>query len=359
MKKEYFVGRPSLVNRDKFMSRVSTILDSQIYTNNGPMVQELEKKVSERLGVKHCIAMANATLALELLLGMLSPGEVILPSFTFIATAHAVIRAGHTPIFVDIDQDCLIDVSKIEECLTSNTIALLPVNLFGSMCDIKELDNLAQAYGLHLFYDSTQALGTIAGAFGDAEVFSLHATKLCNSFEGGLITTNNDNISTKMKQYRNFGYVGLIPDSEGEIIDIGTNAKMSEVHAAAGLTNFEGLSDLTRHNFMNWKAYDTYMPEEVSLYHPQYPETSNYSYIVCRHPYRDKIVKYLHSQGIYARKYFKHLCHRVYGQENLDLPVSSIMAEEIFCLPTGLSVTHEDIEYICSRIQEGIECPCV
>ena len=349
MSKEYFVGKPNILNQGRFFERVHTILNSGQLTNNGPMVQELEERFRKYAKAKHCIAVANATLGLELVLMSLPEGEVIVPTFTFIATIHAILRTGHTPIFVDVMPDCLANPEKIEEAISKKTSAILPVNLFGSICDRATYDYFQDCYDVPVIFDSAHSVGCRTGNNGFAEVFSLHATKICNGFEGGLITTNDDNLNIKLRQYRNFGYVGNIPDPEGEIVDVGTNAKMSEIHAAAALTNFEQLNILMAHNAYIWACYQRYLPKEVGILIPNPFETSNYSYIVCKHPKRDEIVKYLHENKIFARKYFKHLCHEVYNVKE-DMSLDKDIANSVFCLPTGMDINIEDVQFICQKI---------
>lgn len=347
--KKYTVGKPNIQNREKFLDRVTTILDSKWLTNNGPMVQELETKVAKFTKTKHCIAMTNASIALELVLSDLPPGEVIIPTFTFIATAHSVTRAGHIPVFVDVEDDFLINVEEVEKNITQNTVAIVPVNLFGSICDPEVFDYFTDAYEIPVIYDSAHSLGCNTGNNGLAEVFSLHATKICNGFEGGLVTTNEDNLAIRLRQFRNFGYVGHIPDIEGEIVGIGTNAKLSEIHAAAALTNFEEINKLASHNKFIWSCYEQFLPKEIILDRPNPFDTSNFSYIACLHPKRDDIVSYLRGHHITARKYFKHLCHEVY-QLTDRMPHAERLAREAFCLPTGMDIELEDVQHICSVI---------
>lgn len=354
MSKKYYVGKPNILDRNKFLERVNTILDSGILTNNGPFVQELEDKFRKYTKTKYAIAVANATLGLELVLNSLPAGEVIVPTFTFIATVHAITRAGHYPVFVDIQDDCLVNPEHIEAAITPKTVAILPVNLFGNICDPATYDYFQDCYSVPVIFDSAHSVGCKTGDNGLAEVFSLHATKLCNGFEGGIITTNDSNLAIKLRQYRNFGYVGPIPDPEGEIVELGTNAKLSEIHAAAALTNFEQLSTIIAHNKYIWSCYQSFLPEDVGLLTPNPYESSNFSYIVCKHKKRDEVVSYLHKSDIFARKYFKHLCHSVYN-DNTNCPIAEDLASSVFCLPTGLDITIDDVKNICARIRSILE----
>ena len=249
------VGRPNIGNRQKFSTRVDDILDRKWLTNDGPYVIEFEKRLAELTGVKHCIAMCNATIALEIAIRALElKGEVIVPSFTFVATAHVLQWQDITPVFCDIDpQTHTIDPAKIDALITPQTTGILAVNLWGWHCDIAALEEIARRRGLKLLFDSAHALGCsykdrMIGGFGDAEVFSFHATKFVNSLEGGAVVTNDDELARKIKLMRNFGFVAY-----DQVASIGTNGKMSEVSAAMGLTNLESIDDFIAINRRNHK----------------------------------------------------------------------------------------------------------
>lgn len=192
------VGKPNIGNKENFLKRVSEILDDRRLTNNGPRVKELEQKIAAFLNVKHVISMSNGTTALEILIRALDlKGEVILPSFTFVACAHALQWQGITPVFADIDQNThLIDPLKIERMITPNTTGIMGVHLWGRPCNVEYLAKLARRYELALFFDASHAFGVsyrgrMLGGFGAAEVFSFHATKFFNTFEGGAAATTN------------------------------------------------------------------------------------------------------------------------------------------------------------------------
>jgi dTDP-4-amino-4,6-dideoxygalactose transaminase len=361
------VGRPNIGNRDKLLARVNEMLDRRWLTNNGPFLLEFEQKLSELLEVKHCIVMANATIALEIAARALDlRGEVILPSFTFVATAHALQWQEITPVFCDIDpRTHNIDPSKIENLITPRTTGIVGVHAWGRACDIETLSSIAQKHNLKLMFDAAHAFacthhGQMIGSFGDAEVFSFHATKFFNTFEGGAITTNDDNLAQRARNMRNFGFAGL-----DTVIDLGINGKMSEISAAMGLTSLESLDEFIAINYRNYCAYRDGLAEIPGIrliqYDPQ--EQNNYQYIVIEideHIFgmnRDLLVDVLHAENVRARRYFYPGVHQMepyrsyFPNARLVLPETEKLTQKVLQLPTGTSVTPSDIEIICDIIK--------
>ena len=193
------VGRPNIGNRDRLLERINDLLDRKWLSNNGPFVQEFERHICEMLGVKHCIAMCSGTVALEIAIRAAGlTGEVIVPSFTFIATAHALQWQEITPVFCDIDpQTHTLNPWRVEAMITPRTSGIIGVHMWGQPCAVETLTEIAHKHNLKLMFDAAHAFscsykGTMIGNFGDAEVFSFHATKFVNTFEGGAVVTNND-----------------------------------------------------------------------------------------------------------------------------------------------------------------------
>ncbi|MEW6584683.1 MAG: DegT/DnrJ/EryC1/StrS family aminotransferase, partial [Nitrospirota bacterium] len=278
------VGRPNIPNTEHFIKRVQDILQKRWLTNNGVFVQNFEKHIEELLNVKHCIAICNGTLALEILIRSLGlQGEVIMPSLTFIATAHALQWQKITPVFCDINpQTYNVDPRKVEQMITPRTSAILGVHLWGRSCDVEQLALIADRRNLKLFFDSSHAFGCSyygkkIGNFGCAEVFSFHATKFINTFEGGAITTNSDELAAKIRLMKNFGFCGY-----DNVIYIGTNGKMSEISAAMGITGLESLDEFIAINRRNYKQYRYELSEVPGIKIIKYNETDapNYQYIV-------------------------------------------------------------------------------
>jgi dTDP-4-amino-4,6-dideoxygalactose transaminase len=219
------VGRPNLGDRTRLLERINDIFDQLWLTNGGPYVQELELRVAELVGVKHCIAMCNATVALEIAIRALGlAGEVIVPSFTFVATAHALQWQQITPVFCDIDPlTHNIDPRRIEELITPLTTGIIGVHLWGRACNIEQLEEIARRRNLKLLFDAAHAFGCsykgkMIGSFGSAEVLSFHATKFLNTLEGGAVVTNDDQLAQKMRLMKNFGFTYY-----DRTDDVGTN----------------------------------------------------------------------------------------------------------------------------------------
>ena len=251
------VGRPNIGDRDQFLRLAGEMFDRRWLSNNGPLVVEFEKRVADHLGVKHCIAMCNGTIALEIAIRALGmTGEVIIPSYTFVATAHALHWQGITPVFADIDPDTHnLDPAAVRRMITSRTTGIIGVHLWGRPAPVEALQAIADEHGLQLMFDAAHAFGCshggkMIGNFGRAEVLSFHATKFFNTFEGGAVVTNDDALAETMRLMRNFGFAGF-----DNVIHPGTNGKMVEVCAAMGLTNLDYIDTVINANQRNHEAY--------------------------------------------------------------------------------------------------------
>ena len=361
------VGRPNIPNRERLFRRINDLLDRCWLTNDGPLVGELERQLADLLNVKHCISMCNGTIALEIASRAMGlKGEVIIPSFTFIATAHALQWQEITPVFCDIEPKTYgIDPAKVEQLITPLTTGIIGVHLWGRPCKIEELTRIARKYKLQLMFDASHAFGCsykdqMIGGFGDAEVFSFHATKIMNTFEGGAVTTNNDDLAQKIRLMKNFGFAGM-----DDVIYIGTNGKMNEVSAAMGLTSLESIDEFIKINSSNYRAYLALLEGIPGLEVHKYDgdERNNYHYMVIEIDQiktginRDLLMRILHAENIRVRRYFYPGCHRMepyqsyYPNAGLSLPETECLSERVLCLPTGMSVSSEDIKKICKIIR--------
>ncbi len=364
------VGRPNIANRERFLERVSGIFNRNWLSNNGPVVQEFEAALASHVGVKHCICVCNATIGLEIVIRAAGlSGEVIVPSYTFVATAHALQWQEITPVFADIKAKTHnIDPAKIERLITPRTSAILATHVWGRPSEIETLTDIAERRGLKLMFDAAHAFGCshkgrMVGSFGLAEVFSFHATKFLNSFEGGAITTNDDELANKIRLMTNFGFSGY-----DNVIHLGTNGKMTEVCAAMGLTNLECIEDLVSVNYRNYLAYRDGLAgiPGIDLIEYDPAERGNYQYIVAEIDEakagltRDDMVERLHAENVLARKYFWPGCHRMepyrslYPNANLLLTETERIAGKVIVLPTGTSVSHDDIAGICRIIRDAL-----
>lgn len=366
--KIYLVGKPNIGSQESFSRRTVGLFESGWLTNNGPMVQELETQIAEYLGVKHCIAMSNGTVALELAIranGL--SGEVILPSMTFIATAHALQWQGITPVFADIDRDTLnICPQSTESLINEHTTGILGVHLYGRGCNVEGLQDVADRNGLKLLFDAAHAFGSahegqMIGNFGTCEAFSFHATKVFNSFEGGAVTTNDDDLAQKLRLMRNFGFEG-----EDNVSYIGTNGKMSEICAAMGLTNMESLQTFIEVNKANYQIYKRELGkiDGVTLVEYDEEQENNYHYIILcvdsalYGKTRDQLKQELESYNVMARRYFHPGCHRMEPYKTLNssvgksLPATEAFSQEVLAMPNGTQASVEDISNICRIVRE-------
>ena len=361
------VGRPNMGDRDAFLSRVNDILDRRWFTNNGKYVQEFEQRLAELTGTRHCIAVCNATIALELAIrGLGMSGEVIVPSFTFVATPHSLQWQGITPVFCDVDpRTHNLDPDRVEELITPRTSGIIGVHVWGRPCSVERLTGIARARGLKLAFDAAHAFacshqGVMIGSFGDAEVFSFHATKFINCFEGGAITTNDDLLAARIRLMKNFGFSGY-----DNVIYVGTNGKMTEVCAAMGLSSLESLEDLIAVNRQHYLAYSSGLRDVPGLTVLEYDQTekSNYQYVVVEVDQeratmdRDQLVRVLHAENVLARRYFYPGCHAMepyrsyFPNARLLLPQTERLCTRVLTLPNGTSVSSKDIDAICSIVR--------
>lgn len=370
-RKPLHVGTPNIGSTERFLERARDILGRKVLTNFGSYVREFERALCDYLGVKHCITVCNATVALEITARALGlRGEVIVPSMTFIATAHALQWQEITPVFCDIDPSThLIDPHKVEAMITPRTSGILGVHLWGRPCDIVQLSEIARKHNLRLFFDAAHAFGCsyqgrMIGRFGDAEVLSFHATKVLNSFEGGAIVTNDDQLAEKVRWMTNFGFAG-----RDNVVYLGVNGKMSEIHAAMGLTSLESFDSFARHGRENYYAYREGLADVPGIRLREYDERerNNYQYIIIEVDHdvvgltRDDLLAVLNAENIDARRYFYPGCHRMepyrsyYPHAGLLLPNTERVVERVLALPTGTAVSPDDVGMITSLIAKIVE----
>jgi dTDP-4-amino-4,6-dideoxygalactose transaminase len=366
-----FVGRPNIGDRGRFFELVGEAFDRRWLTNDGPIVREFERRLTALTGAKHCLAICNGTIALEVAIRAAGlSGEVIVPAMTFVATAHALHWLGLTPVFCDVDPETHnLDPRRVEEAITPRTSAILGVHLWGRPCDVGALESIARHHGLTLLFDAAHAFGCshdgrMIGNFGDAEIFSFHATKFFNTFEGGAVATNDDRLAEQIRLSRNFGFSGF-----DNVLSGGTNGKMSEISAAMGVAGLESLNEFIVTNEANFACYGTELAgiRGVRLLAFDGAERNNYQYIVVSVDEdeagisRDRLVEILHAERVIARRYFFPGCHRMSPYQMLfpnageRLPVTERIVTQLMCLPTGTGVTLDDIRLICSLIRFVVE----
>lgn len=365
------VGRPNIGDRTVMHQYLDEIFDRAWLTNNGPLLQEFEQKIAEIIDVKHVIATSNATLGLEIAVRALNlTGEVILPSFTFIATAHALAWLGLTPVFCDVAEGSHnIGPAEIEKLITSRTTGILSVNIWGKPCDIDQIVGLGQEHNLKVLFDSAHAFACsynerMIGNFGDCEVFSFHATKFLNTFEGGAITTNDDEIAERSRLLRNFGFGGY-----DQVDALGINAKMSEISAAMGLSSLECMGEFIHVNRRNYEEVCRLLEGVEGLQIEAYDDRNknNFQYIVLEIDQeitdldRDILMKILHAENVLVRRYFYPGCHKMEpynsmtAYQDVQLPRTENLVQQTLLLPTGTNVSLDAIREITSLIKYVLE----
>jgi dTDP-4-amino-4,6-dideoxygalactose transaminase len=348
------------------LARINSLLDRNLLTNNGPFVQEFEAKLAAFVGVRHCVAMCNSTVALELAIRAAGlKGEVIVPAYTFVATAHALQWQEVTPVFCDLDPETHnLDPAKIVPLITPRTTGIIGVHVWGRPCPIEQLTAIARAHDLALMFDAAHAFGSsyrgrMVGGFGLAEVFSFHATKFLNSFEGGAVVTDNDALAAKMRLMRNFGFAGY-----DNVVELGTNGKMTEVCAAMGLTSLESFGEFHAANYRNYECYRQGLEGLDCLALIDYDQ-----YVVIELDEaraglsRDELVAVLHAENVLARKYFWPGCHEMqpyrsyFPHAKLLLPETERLAQRVIVLPTGTAVEPAAIKLVCGIIRKALAEP--
>jgi dTDP-4-amino-4,6-dideoxygalactose transaminase len=365
------VGRPNLGDTDDLLCSIKDLLDRRWLSNNGVYVREFEQRVAGLHGVKHCVAVCNATVALSLTAQALGlDGEVIVPAFTSPATPHSVAWQGGTPVFCDVDPrtHCL-DAGQAERLITPRTRGLLPVHLWGRPCDVDGLTRLARRHGLWLLFDAAHALacshrGRMVGGFGDAEVLSFHATKVVGAGEGGAVLTDDDGLAARLRLMINFGFSGL-----DNVVALGTNGKMAELPAALALTNLDDLDAVVETNRLRYLRYRDRLAAlpGVAVLPFDAAERNNYHYVVlevdgARAPLtRDQLAEVLWAENVRARRYFTPGCHRMEPYRSTcpgvgaRLPVTEALAERVLVLPTGQQIDLEGVDRVCALVAFALQ----
>ncbi|BCB88502.1 aminotransferase class I/II-fold pyridoxal phosphate-dependent enzyme [Phytohabitans suffuscus] len=367
------VGRPNMGDRARFLARVNGALDRLWLTNDGPLVREFEEHLATVAGTRYCVATCNGTNALQIAARACGIGvgdEVIVPSFTWVATAHALEWIGAVPVFCDVDEESgTADVAHLERLIGPRTRGILGVHVFGRPCDISALSAVADRAGVPLFFDAAHAVGCTyggrpIGGFGRAEIFSFHATKYVHSFEGGAIVTDDHDIATRARAMRQQGI-----DENRRIAGPGTVARMNEISAAMGLTSLESIDSFTAANRRNHEAYRAGLAgvPGIHLREPKPGERSNHQYVIIEvdaaSPVdRDGLHEVLTAHNVLVRKYFHPICHQVEPYRSaperhapLPLPRAEALAERVLALPTGTAVGPAEIEVVCAIIRDTAE----
>lgn len=361
--KEIQVTQSSMPDFEEYIEEIKSLWDSKWLTNMGSKHKMLESQLLDYLKVPHITLFTNGHLALECTIAALElTGEVITTPFTFASTTHAIVRNGLKPVFCDINaEDYTIDVAKIESLITEKTSAIIPVHVYGNVCDVEAIEIIAKKHNLKVIYDAAHTFGeTLSGrgigTFGDASMFSFHATKVFNTIEGGAVTYNDPSVKKVLNYLKNFGITG--PET---VEYVGGNAKMNEFQAAMGICNLRHVDSEIEKRKKVVKRYIANLKdtEGIKLCSPQPGVKSNYAYFpVVFDNYRktrDDIFEELKQHDIIARKYFYPLtnsfeCYRD-DYDSDDTPVAKYIAERVLTLPLYADLDLEDVDRICEIIK--------
>jgi len=362
------VTSPLLPDLDEFIPYLKQIWDSKWITNNGDFHQQLEQALCEYLGVDYISVFTNGTLPLITAFQALNmrKGEVITTPYSFVATTHAIWWNGLTPVFVDVDPITgNIDPDKIEAAITENTVAIMPVHVYGNPCDTAKIDALAKNYNLKVIYDAAHAFGVkVDGRSilqqGDMSTLSFHATKVFNTIEGGALICHSAEMKQQIDYLKNFGF-----EDEVTVMAPGINSKMDEIRAAYGLLNLRQVDSAIAHRKQVAKNYRAGLKniKGITCMHEIEGVLPNYSYFpifVNEREYgmsRDALYEKMKAANVLGRRYFYPLISTFSPYSSLpsstiaNLPIANNLANAVICLPMHAELTDEDVK----RVVEAIE----
>lgn len=357
------VTQPFLPPQYEYEEILTAIWDRQWLTNNGPLVQELEQKLSEYLGLKELVFVSNGTIALQIAIKALGlTGDIITTPFTYIATTSSIVWEGCSPVFADIDPETWnLDPVKIEEVITDKTSAILATHVFGTPCDIDRIQKVADKYNLRVIYDAAHAFGsTLKGKslfnYGDISTASFHATKLFHTVEGGAVITNDKELAERARYMRNFGHSG-----PGKFNGVGINGKNSEFHAAMGLTNLKYADKILERRKKLTTKYDELLEETKLIRQKKHNvDSHNHSYYPVLFESEQDVLdvqENLSLKGIQTRRYFYPVLsdlEYVKRAPKGSLSISEDVSRRILCLPIYHTLNENEVEYICDLIKSKI-----
>ena len=366
MDNKILVTRSSMPSMEEYIEEIRSIWDSHWLTNMGEKHKALQAELQKYMGVPAVELLTNGHMALELSLQAMNlQGEVITTPFTFASTTHAIVRNGLEPVFCDIDPETYtMDVTQIERLITDRTCAILPVHVYGNVCNIEEIERIAHKYGLKVLYDAAHTFGETykgqgIGNFGDASCFSFHATKVFNTIEGGAVCYRDPDMGRRLYELKNFGIHG--PE---EVDAVGANAKMNEFCAAMGLCNLRHVDEEIAKRRAVVERYREHLEDVDGLrLNVQQPEVrSNYAYFPVVFDEnlfgasRNEVMDALAQNGIGARKYFYPLTNTFecfHGKYDVDAtPVALHVAKRVLTLPLYADLSMEDVDRICKIVLE-------
>lgn len=347
------VTKPNLPSLEEYTELLKGIWERNWLTNNGPLVNELELKLKEYLGLNHLLFLNNGTIAIQLALKALqmeNGGEVITTPFSYVATTSSIVWENFIPVFADIDRDTLnISPERIEECISEKTVAILATHVFGNPCDITRIEQIAQKHNLKVIYDAAHCFGTkyhkrSVFEYGDISTTSFHATKLFHTIEGGAVFTQSVSLLKKMAHMRNFGH-----DGPENFASVGINGKNSEFHAAMGIINLRSINDILSDRQEIARKYDSYLLNSSKIMKQVITNNTEYNYsyypvILESEDVLKAVVEELNRNYIFPRRYFyPSLSTLSYIPDGKKTPVSDDISSRILCLPCFYGMKEEEI----------------
>ena len=361
---DIFVTRSSMPEYEEFIEAIKPLWESHWLTNMGKYHKELEAKLEKYLEVPQVSLMVNGHMALEMAIqafGFQRGSEIITTPYTFISTTHAIVRNGLEPIFCDVkEEDGTIDESKIENLITEKTVAILPVHVYGNICNVKAIKEIADKYRLKVIYDAAHAFGEKydgigVGNFGDASIFSFHATKVFNTIEGECVTSSSEELDSKLYNLKNFEIRG-----EELVVDVGANAKMNEICAIMGLCNLKNIDRAFESRKKVVEYYDRKFADIIGVRSILQRKASvlNYAYypIIVEDDFkytRNEIYNRLAERGVHVRKYFYPLTAEQACFKNkyrgIEIDIARNLANRVLTLPIYEGMRQEDMD----RVIEG------
>jgi len=362
------VGFPNTGERRRFLARVNSSLDSGRLTDQGPFLEEFEKRVAAFHGVRHCITTASSTQAVALLIHTLGlSGEIIVPSFIPVALVHTLHSNGITPVFCDVEPAThALDPGLVENLITRHTSGIVSAHLWGRAGDIEQLSAIAERHRLTLLFDAAHAFactyrGRKIGNAGQAEILSFHASQILHTFEGGAILTDDGTLAERLRP--------AAVDDDGSF-GVARNGRMNEISAAMGLTLLDGFTELVAINLRNYRRYRRMLTGLPGIHLIEYDhrEQNNYHYVIVEVDpaaagiTRDQLMAILWAEKVLARRYFYPVAHEMEPYRSHEthvrspLPVTESLTRTVLCLPTGPAMTGLEIDTVCNIIRLAVTC---
>lgn len=369
MNEMIYVTKSSMPSYERYIEMIKPLWDTHWLTNMGTFHNQLEEKLTEYLEVPCTSLMVNGHMALEMTIqsfGFPEGSEIITTPFTFISTTHAIVRNKLVPVFCDVKEPYgIIDETKIEALITNKTVAILPVHVYGNICNVEEIQRIADKHNLKVIYDAAHAFGEKykgigIGNFGDASIFSFHATKVYNTIEGGAVTMHDTSIYDKLYDLKNFGIHG-----EEVVSDVGANAKMNEFCAAMGLCNLERVNEVIIARKERWMWYKKQLQDikGITMWEQNTNVESNYAYFPIivddvSGQKRDHVYNKLKQNNIFSRKYFYPLTcdQQIYQKSYMtcNVKIARMLSKEVLCLPFYETIEERTIRKIAEIIRGAI-----